>query len=128
MCEIDLFQIAFQCCLGICLWAFSQRIACLQVCKSYYDRVSRFLACLSDGKPTIGCFAIPTSDLMNNPDSVLVPAFAHEELWRLEYLEDNKAQKELNHTDPTHDDDEIAPTHIPGTSTGSTLLASQVAQ
>jgi len=65
---------------------------------------------------------------MNNLDRILVPTFAHEKLWRLKYREDDEAQEELNHTDSTHDDDEVSPTHILGTSTDGALLTSEITE
>jgi hypothetical protein len=101
-----------------------------QACKSArvtVARVSRFLARL-DGKekPTVRCLAIPTCDLMNNLDRILVPTFAHEKLWRLKYREDDEAQEEFNHTDSTHNDNEVSPTHILRMSTHGVLLTSEI--
>jgi hypothetical protein len=61
---------------------------------------------------------------MNNLDRIFVPAFTHEKLWRLKYLEDHEAQEEPNHTDSPHNDDEVAPTHILRASADSALLTS----
>ena len=65
---------------------------------------------------------------MNNLDRILVPTFAHEKLWRLKYREDGEAQEELNHTDSTHSNDKVSPTHILRTSTDGALLTSEVAK
>ena len=87
-----------------------------------------FMRAPEEKRLTIGGLSIPPCHFMNNPHGILISTLAHKKFWRLVYREADESEEELDHTDPTHYNDEIPPTHVLRPSTDGTLLASKVAQ
>lgn len=96
VCEINLFEFAFQGCGGVGFL------------------VTSFVVHFQIGEGEGGSFAVFRGDFMDDCDGFGVLAFAHEELGGFVEGEDDEAEDEADHGEATHGDHEPSPSEVLG--------------